>query len=52
VIPGALVILKNLEASNVDFVGMFTEQQRLSYDIGIAGKFKSISSKSAFKDII
>ena len=41
--------LNNLEASNVDFGGVFTEQLHRSYDIGIAGQYKSISSNICLK---
>ena len=42
--------LNALEASNVYFGGVFTEQLHRSYDIGVAGHYKSIGSKYLFKD--
>ena len=42
--------LNTLEASIVGFRGIFTERLYQSYDIGVAGHYKSISSKYLFKD--
>ena len=41
--------LNNLEASNVDFGGVFMEQLHRSYDIWVAEHYNSITSKYLFK---